>query len=100
MLNPAVTIKNPSAMTYQAIQQQFRQCLSVMDKLNQEGFIVSQFTVDGYSRPTLTLLHDRRCDALHKNGHAVRYALGTDRQGRWEKYQFLQDNCRIIWEVR
>lgn len=99
MLNPAVTIKNPSAMTYQAIQQQFRQCLSVMEKLNQEGFIVSQFTVDGYSRPTLTLLHDRRCDALHK-GHAVRYALGTDRQGRWEKYQFLQDNCRITWEVR
>ncbi|MGL9774596.1 MAG: hypothetical protein ACR5LG_13430 [Sodalis sp. (in: enterobacteria)] len=90
-----MTIKNPSAMTCQVIQQQVRQCLSVIDKLSDESFTINQFIVDGYSRLIITLLHDRRCDALHKKGQAVRYALGTDHQGRWEKYQFLQDNCRI-----
>lgn len=52
-----------------------------MDKLSQEIFTVNQFTVDGYSCQTITLLHNRGYDALHQNGHAVCYSLDIDPQG-------------------
>lgn len=82
------------------IQVQLATTGQAIAKLNAMGFTVERIELDGYTRPTITVLHDHYCRTKQENGEAVRYAHGVDELGKYEKYQIQVDNCRISWEVR
>ncbi|MFT8212320.1 MAG: hypothetical protein ACMZI0_20320 [Symbiopectobacterium sp.] len=94
MLTSSLACKHPPVVL------QFTQAFRAIDSLRMQGFTVDHLEMDGYTRPTLTVQYDHRCRAYQQSGRAVRYSHGVDHRGRFEKYQFQQNQCRIIWEVR
>ncbi len=68
--------------------------------LSAQGITVKRIDIEEGRRPTVVIHPNATTRRMVALGKAVRYSTGVDEQGRYQKYQYQLDKCRVVWEER
>ncbi|OJT38435.1 hypothetical protein [Serratia plymuthica] len=68
--------------------------------LSAQGIAVKRIDIEEGRRPTVVIHPNATTRRMAAMGKAVRYSTGVDDLGRYQKFQYQLDNCRVVWEER